>query len=65
MMKRINDSLLSTFVNDIGQSLDDLAHVNKVQLFIWSVDVGLRAAAPKSDDLCLGVLAFKFLQEWD
>ena len=52
-------------MNDIGQSLDDFAHVNKVQLFIWSVDVGLRAAAPKSDDLCLGVLAFKFLQEWD
>lgn len=49
----------------MGKGLDDLADIDEVDLLVGSVNVGLRAANTKRNDLGSRVFALKFLKEGD
>ena len=58
-------SLLTTLGDNISKSLNDLANISEINLFIRTMNIRFRAANTHSDNLSLRVLLFKFLKEGD
>jgi hypothetical protein len=55
--------LSAALSNDIGEGLDDLADIGKIDLFIRSMDVRSGSTNTKGDDLSVWVLALELLKE--
>jgi hypothetical protein len=49
----------------MSKSLDDFTNIDKINLFVRSMNVGFRATYTESNNLSRRILSFKFLEEWN